>query len=146
MARQDFKCTVRELEALIDQYFTECDEAGKSYSEAGLCYHIGLPLARYKYLMDIAYAYTTSRAERERIKREAGDDSIQWGHLEVLALQVLRIADQLSRRSDKMALTQVRYARLGGYDDKPAKAGEDTGPVKVELFIAGIQEGSDPFG
>ncbi len=146
-ARQDFPYPVKELENKISQYFQECDEAGKYYSEAGLCYAIGIPLSRYRYLMEIAYNYTRVTQGINKYKQDIKDESIQWGHLEVLAREVLRIAEQLAQRTDKMALAQVRNASLGGYEERPAQARQQPdGPLKIEVELKGGKRGVDPFG
>ena len=145
--RQDFDCSPDELEALITQYFDQCDQEGKYYSEAGLCYAINIPISRYKSLIEHAYKYTEITHGKNKYKQDVNDDSIQWPHLEVLARQVLRIAEQLAQRTDKMALAQVRNSRLGGYEDRPSAAAPgQSGPIKVELEIKGTKKGTDPFG
>lgn len=141
----DFEGSAKDLKALIHQYFEQCDQDKKPYSEAGLCYYLGLPISRYKYLMDCAYRYTQETQNRSAVKCDINDESIQWAHVEVLAQEVLRIADQLSSRSDKMALAQVRNARLGGYEDRPAAKAGTAEPIKVEMTLKGLQRGVDPF-
>lgn len=142
--QKDFKFNAEALERLINQYFIECDERERWYSEAGLCAYIGLPLARYRKYMKASETYLATQ-DKKTAREEIGDESIQYGHLEVLARGALRIAEQLSQRTDKMALAQVKQLHLGGYDEKAtAKAKANDEPVKIEVSLKGA--GGDPFG
>lgn len=144
MEKVDFAISSKKLEALINQYFSECDEQGKFYSEPGLCNYINLPLPRYRYYMKMSEKYLGVVQGRQNVKEEIGDKTIQYKHLEVLAKASLRIGDQLSNRTDKMALAQIKQLHLGGYDDKASTKQNSSEPIKLELHLKGA--GNNPFG
>ena len=143
MEKQDFNCSAKALEVLINQYFQDCDDSKVFYSEPGLCNYINMPLPRYRYYMKVSEKYLSVVQGRQNVKDEIGDKTIQYGHLEVLARASLRIGEQLSNRTDKMALAQIKQLHLGGYDDK-AGAKSSSEPVKIEVSLKGA--GGNPFG
>ena len=143
MEKRDFNCSAKALEVLINQYFQDCDDNKVYYSEPGLCNYINMPLPRYRHYMKASEKYLSVVQGRQNIKDEIGDETIQYGHLEVLAKASLRIGEQLSNRTDKMALAQIKQLHLGGYDDK-AGAKSSSEPVKIEVSLKGA--GGDPFG
>ncbi len=145
MDKCDFNISSKQLEVLINQYFSECDAKGIYYSEPGLCNYINMPLPRYRYYMKASEKYLSVIQGRQNVKDEIGDKTIQYSHLEVLARASLRIGEQLSNRTDKMALAQIKQLHLGGYDDKASvRPNSPSEPVKIELSIKGVE--GNPFG
>ena len=49
--RKDFLVTAAEVERLCNEYFAECDEAGKKYSVPGLCMKLDLIPKQYEQIL-----------------------------------------------------------------------------------------------
>ena len=129
--RKDFLITAAEVERLCNEYFDECDEAGKKYSVPGLCMKLDLIPKQYEQILRL---YTSDDKE---VREEC-----QLIHAKKLYNAHLRICDDLEQRTDTMSLFRSKQSIYCGYTDKQeSSAGND---IKVTVKLEGMPKGVNP--
>ena len=136
--RRDFRYTVAELKKRTNKYFAECEASGRKPVPAGLCATLNLPFKRFTALMAIADELAANPTTSKDVKDKYEGEGIQWEHTQALQKEMLRIQADIERRTDTMALFQLKQPWLGGYTDKTATA--DTG-ITVNVKLDGIGKG-----
>lgn len=99
------KYTPEELEKKCSQYFSQCDDDDKKYTQPGLIL-----------FLDIA---------ESTFNLWVSDDKGKYTEVsKVLKRAMLRMRDDLEQRGDTMSLFRLKQGCYGGYSDRPQ---EDSG-------------------
>ena len=126
---KDFTCTPRELETQIGIYFADAERGRVPMSDAALCYAIGIPYIRYRYILSAM----DKLASRTETPDKYPDIQIEHGY--VLQRGVLRLISFLQASKSPNDILATKQPHLGGFTDKGAP--EASAPPAVTVILRG---------
>jgi hypothetical protein len=120
--KAEFEISDRELSAVVEHYFSECEENSRKPTAPGLCVALGISLSKFQRVIG------STAAKRS-------------GHARVLEMAQLRLIDDIEQRTDSMSVSRAKQPiyTLGSLSS------EKSGGITVKVELRGLKRGDEPF-